>query len=195
MQYFNHTASLMEAAILKNMPETRSEDSMLFRKISRFVLSKWPVQRFCKKTAFPKAHWVKNADHEFTRQNHRFCFISCAFHFEWWSHGFLLYLGTMTSQAYPYLEAYPILEYPSKYRYVLKNGRFDQFPWLNLLCTSRAHRIRGNTNSCQHAIIPVRWLWPLWHTIRRKWHLWFLPRQLRRHPSITITPQSLDSKL
>ena len=54
MQHFNHTASLMEAAILKNMPETRSEDSMLFRKISRFELSKWPVLRFCKITAFQK---------------------------------------------------------------------------------------------------------------------------------------------
>ena len=31
----------MGAAILENMPVTRSEDSTLFREISRFVLTEW----------------------------------------------------------------------------------------------------------------------------------------------------------
>ena len=107
-------------------------------------------KRFCETTASPNAHQVKNADHEFTRQKCHFCSISCAFHIEWWSARFLLYLGMITSQAYPHLEAYPILQYPSKYRYVPKNGRFDQFPQLNLLNARKAHRRQGNTNSCQH---------------------------------------------
>ena len=66
-------------------------------------------------------HTYKYADHEFARQKCHFCFISCTFLFEWWSDCFLLYLGMMTSQAYPFLEeAYPILEDPSKYRYIPK---------------------------------------------------------------------------
>ena len=52
----------------------------------------------------------------------------------------LLYLGMITSQAYSHFEAYPILEYLSKYRYVPKNERFDQLPQLNLLDASKAHR-------------------------------------------------------
>ena len=46
-QYFNHTASFMEATIFGNKPETHSKDSMLFCKIScrisHLVLSEWPV--------------------------------------------------------------------------------------------------------------------------------------------------------
>ena len=41
----------------------------------------------------------------------------------------------------------------------------------------------------------VSCLWPLKCTIRRRQHLWFLPKHIKKHPSITITPQSLDSKL
>ena len=62
-----------------------------------------------------------NADHEFARLKVCFCFISCAFCFEWRGDHFLPYLGMMMSQAYPYLEeGYPILEGPSKYMYVHK---------------------------------------------------------------------------
>ena len=96
-------------------------------------------KRFCEITASPNARQVKNADHEFTRQKSHFCFISCAFHLEWWSDRFLLYLGTITSQPYPHLEAYPILEYPSKYRYVPKNERLTSFP--NWICSMHARHI------------------------------------------------------
>lgn len=46
---------------------------------------------------------VNYADHESARQKMRCIPIVCAGRFECWDVRYLLYLGTLTSQAYPYL--------------------------------------------------------------------------------------------
>ena len=147
-------------------------------------------KRFCEMMVSQNACQVKNADHKFTRQKCCFCSISCVFHFEWWSDHFFSIIGYDNITSIPTFGSVPNFAISFKIQVYPKMEDLTSFP--NWIWSTQERHIEEEVTP--HANIPVRWLCPLWHAIRRRWHLWFLPRHIR-HPSITITPQLLDSKL
>ena len=153
-QYFNHTASFMEATIFDNKPETHSEDSMLFRKIScrisHSALSEWPVLKDFVKWWPLKMH-AKLRMLIINSPGRSVAFVPFLAYFTS-SGGVIIFFYNWVWQHHKHTHIWERTQFCNILQNtgVPKNGRFDQFPQLNLVDARKAHRRGGNT-TCKYS--------------------------------------------